>query len=152
MASIDFQLPNIPFDQLRRHACLEMALKWAEPDIHDLETSTRDIVKAAEAFERFVGGTLGVIDEQPPEPIKADAPKTIRVWVSRDKNRRESRRWISVFKYFPPVKEEDDNESVTFVAGDGGDCLITELDPANLGFDLAPGDVVEAEITIRKIG
>lgn len=52
MPSIDYQLPNIPFDQLRRHACLEAALKWAEPDIHDLETSTREIIKAAARSRR----------------------------------------------------------------------------------------------------
>lgn len=88
MPSIDYQLPNIPFDQLRRHACLEAALKWAEPDIHDLETSTREIVKAAAAFEAFVKG--GPSDEQLPEPRKADASKPIRAWVARDKHWREA--------------------------------------------------------------
>lgn len=150
MASLNFQLPNIPIEQLRRDACLAAALKWAEPDIYDLETSTREIVKAAAAFEAFVSGTLGVIDEQPPEPKQADAPKAIRAWVARDKHWREAFQTTDVFVHHPPAKEVH-AEAEVFVANEGGQRIATNVDPDFLGISIAPGEVVEVEITIRKV-
>ena len=151
MASIDFQLPNIPIDQLRRHACLELACKWFSPDPSDTEVASSEIVKAAAVFAAFVKGSGEDAIEQPPKPTKAGAPKPIRAWVSRDKRDTEG---FDIFVVRPPLKEVRGDGSEMFVSDDGGDMLASGIDMDFLDFYLDRGEVVEVEveITIRKIG
>ena len=149
MASLNFQLPDSIADKSLRCECLELAAKLAEACIDDLGTATREIVEMATAFEAFIKGTLGVIDEQPPEPNKADAPKSIRAWVSRDKRAGEV---FDIFTIRPPVKEVyDDGTDEMFVSDEGGDMIASSVDMTMLSFDIAPGQIVEVEITIRKV-
>ena len=150
MASINYQSPNIPIEQLRRDACLAAALKWAEPDIYDLEMSTREVVKAAAAFEAFVKG--GASDEQQPEPKKADAPKAIRAWVARDKHPQHHLTFASIFANRAPVKEVRSDGAETYFANGHGVKVASQVRiPDLMGFDVAPGEVVEVEIAIHKV-
>lgn len=74
--SIEVQLPVVPLDQSRRHACLAFALQAAEHDIEVL--SVADVIRTAEAFERFIVGPAvmakAVAGEWPPKPVPAEAP------------------------------------------------------------------------------
>lgn len=74
--SIEVQLPVIPLDQSRRHACLELAIEAAKQDVEVLSVS--DVIRTAEAFERFIVGPAviakAVAGEWPPKPVPADAP------------------------------------------------------------------------------
>lgn len=150
MASQEFQQAKL---NDMRFLCLKLACQWTQPDINDLETSTREIVRAADAFERFVTGTLGVIEEQSPEPKKDDAPRSIRVWVSRDKHPQHHLTFASIFANRPPVKEVRIDGAETFFANGHGVKVASQVRiPDLLGFDVDPGEVVEVEITIRKIG
>ncbi len=150
MASLNFQLPDSIADKSFRWKCLELACKWAEPDINDMEMSTREVVKAAAAFEAFVKG--GASDEQPPEPKKADAPKPIRAWVSRDKHPQHHLTFASIFANRAPVKEVRSDGAETYFANGHGVKVASQVRiPDLMGFDVAPGEVVEVEITIRKV-
>ncbi len=164
---IEVELPKIPLDQSRRHACLELALKWTESDVEERDHD--DIVKAAEAFERFIVGPLFVlpesyvcnrwppgvapgavppVDEQPQEPAKAGVAKKIRAWISRDNDRLQM---ASIFATRSPVKEVRSDGSETFVSDSGDDTIAADVDLDLLGIVLFPGEVREVEITIRRL-
>ena len=148
MASLNFQLPDSIADKSLRCECLELAAKLAEACIDDLGTATREIVEMATAFEAFIKGTLGVIDEQPPEPNKADAPTSIRAWVARDGSERQG---VEIYVVRPPVIQDRDDGTEEFVCDQGGEMFASCVDMDLLGLYLHRGEVVEVEITIRKV-